>query len=1471
MSSVDATAAIPKITVLLGRINYKKWARELVSTAMLGGYSTALLGTNELPTEITDSKEITAFNLRDQLRLREEKAHGLIQRSVSEPIAQELLELSVSKYKTVLGLGEDTKKSVPADDDAFMAHHFLQYLKAKYEKKDAVSAILDWRQLNRAILVDDGALEKQLDHLYELRSRCTLHGLKIEDYQFAANILASLPDSYQSLLDSLLAITSIESLSLDTVRSKILEQEVRHKESASANLIRQSTNHASSSNNQSKGSKPNKACFNCGKTGHWAKSCRSKKKSSDAVATTESSNRPPDPKGKGKPPSNSQLNVIESSSSANNNTVFWYAQSDSTPEDWVLDSGATDHMTPYGTDFLSGSYILGHHARSVVLGDGQTRLTIRGTGTIERWIPTESGHKQVVIRNVLLVDGIKRRFLSTRRLMNSGFEITFKGDHAVIVSPDRSYRSTGASAGPLFIHHLYKRDPTSIQLNAVEALPITLWHERMGHLDWDALKRVWRNDPSPLIGIKLNSAEPHAGPCDGCLAGKDSRRAFKSKSSGTRSSEPLELVHADLAGPMETQSITGYSYYFVLVDDGTRIAWVYFLRKKDETYDRFVAWVTMIETLTGRKIKFFRSDRGGEFMGAEFTKFLEEHGITRQTSAPNTPEQNGLAERTNRTLVGTARSMMQHAGLSKGFWSEATAVATYLHNRSPRKGLNWMTPHELFFGRIPDITHLRVFGCQAWVHTPKSKRKKWDATSKQMVLIGYEPGSKAYRLWNPTTKTIHVSASVRFNESVFPNRPAKPLPPASKPIPPVDDSVVIPNPLDEDTPHFIAGPSSKPVEQPPSPPSPPSPSSSEKTSPSSTPPQSRSPSPTAPSTEPTTPPRDSSSALSTPPAPNPSQTLPASQPTQRKSTRSKKKVQKYIGRTSELQVSTSEGVSWEKFDKDYLLFVQLYTSENPHGEPSTYREAIESPDSGHWSDAMADEIKSLEKMETWESVPRPADRKVIKCKWVYRLKLNAQGGVARYKARLVAKGYSQVPGIDYNETFAPVTRLETIRLLMALAVEKDWEIRQIDVKTAYLYGDLAEEIYMEPPEGYNVPVGHVLLLKKALYGLKQAGRQWYLKLKSILKEFGFKQVVCEPHTFVVHKVVNRVMRTLIVPVYVDDLIPIGDKVLAENFEAWIGDFLEVTLIGDASYFLGIRVTRSSRTQGEESRLVLDQSTFARTIVERKGIPQGQTSKTPLPAKEEYEPNPVNVSDADPATVKQYQKDIGSLMYLMLGSRPDLAYAVGKLARFSSNPSPEHLEAVTRIYRYVNGTFDHSLVYVRSADADGTRVYPTGFTDSNYAQGKDRKSTSGYLFGLSRGVFSWSSKKQSTIAESTMEAEAIGIHQASRQITWIRNLYGEIKVNLEGPITLLADSQPAIAVLNEPQSHQRTKNLDVGVLKVRERITDGLLKLVYVSTEDNMADILTKSLPKDRHRKLVSAMAMGPLRTITDSGSEGDGN
>ena len=604
------------------------------------------------------------------------------------------------------------------------------------------------------------------------------------------------------------------------------------------------------------------------------------------------------------------------------------------------------------------------------------------------------------------------------------------------------------------------------------------------------------------------------------------------------------------------------------------------------------------------------------------------------------------------------------------------------------------------------MSYLWTFGCRAWVLNDKGK--KWDPKSSPMIFVGYEPGANAFRLWNPKTRTIVISANVRFSEHEFPNRPA---------------------------------------------------------------------------------------------------------------------------------------------------------AQTPTSVPTSSSSKVNSPDWEKWDNAMAEEYASLAEHGTWEVVPHPEECHVIDSKWVYRIKYDADGNISHYKAQLVACGFTQVFGVDYTETFTPVTCLETLRLLFALAVEKDWEVRQIDVKTAYLYGDLDEVIYMQPPEGAEVPEGHIFLLRKALYGLKQAGCQWYKKLKDTMAKFGLTQAKSDPHTFVTHKIVDGVKRTLILPIYVDDLFPIGDKVLTDDFEKWIGSYFTTTEPCDANYFLGICIKRKHTL--EKSYISLDQESYINTVLARV-IPANSPIKeyeTPLPTVE-LVPNLEPKELANPNDVHDYQSTIRQLMYIMLGTRPDLAYAVGKLSHFSSNPSADHMYAVVRTFGYLKKYAKCGLVYRK----DDNPVY--GYTDSDWAgETATAKSTSGYVFFLSKTAFSWSSKQQEIIAASTMEAEYIGLFHASRQAVWIARFLEQIGFPLAGKLEVKCDNEATITVANSADvPFKKAKHLNTKYHIVQDFVKDNQIAVTKVSSEDNLADQLMKVLPHDWFYDQSSDLGLESIDSLDHSSS-----
>ena len=363
-------------------------------------------------------------------------------------------------------------------------------------------------------------------------------------------------------------------------------------------------------------------------------------------------------------------------------------------------------MTPFGLDLTD--YVRFVEEHSITLGDGTTRLSILGKGTVTWWVETAPhSYQQIVLSNVLHVKGILCCFLSQSKLDKKGFSFSIaKGCITIQFGKHAFY---GQLITNLYSVTMYVKKPLGARsLSSVTALPIATWHERMGHLNWESIKKA-RNQTPPILGVKLDESEPPCGTCPGCVAGKGKHRVFKSaESRDTCSTLPIERIHSDLMGPSEPASLGGSRYVCTFTCDYTCYVWVYFLKSKDQMLKTFRTFKTMVENLTAKRIKFFHLDCGREFTSKDFDEFLAKEGVIRETSAPKTPQQNGIAERMNQMLLGGARAMLEHSGMTKGFWAEALGTTVHIANRSPRKGLGWRTPFELLFGRIPDVSYFRI-------------------------------------------------------------------------------------------------------------------------------------------------------------------------------------------------------------------------------------------------------------------------------------------------------------------------------------------------------------------------------------------------------------------------------------------------------------------------------------------------------------------------------------------------------------------------------------------------------------------------------------------------------------------------------------------------------------------------------------------------------------------------------------------
>jgi Reverse transcriptase (RNA-dependent DNA polymerase) len=503
-------------------------------------------------------------------------------------------------------------------------------------------------------------------------------------------------------------------------------------------------------------------------------------------------------------------------------------------------------------------------------------------------------------------------------------------------------------------------------------------------------------------------------------------------------------------------------------------------------------------------------------------------------------------------------------------------------------------------------------------------------------------------------------------------------------------------------------------------------------------------------------------------------------------------------------------------------------------EPLTYEEALNSKRKDEWQEAMAKEWHSLLENKTFELCLLPPDRKAIGCKWVYKIKKLADGSVDRLKARLCAIGTSQVYGFDYTATFAPVVRHENLRTILAYGALHDLEIHQMDVDSAFLNGSLEEEIYMRQPKGFVHPEApkYVLRLLKSLYGLKQAPRVWNMVLTRFLLKHGFSRSKADPCIF--YKSFDGEMA--IVAIYVDDCCIVAPKLCLQSVKDILSSGFSMKDLGEAKSLLGMQIIRNRN----ERTIKLVQSGMVNEIVAAAKMEGANSCKTPMEVGLKLmKASPNNAIMQDTGKFP-YRTMVGMLLYLSVGSRPDIAFAVNYLSRFVTCYDEKHWKALKRVVRYIKGTSNLGVTYGAHSEL-GTELI--GFGDADWGSDEvDRRSTSGNIFFFGGGPISWKSRKQVVVAISTVEAEYLSCTDAVKQALHHRVLLRELAEPTTGPTVIRSDNQGCIALTENPCHHERTKHFDIRHHFIREKVEDGDVKLRYLPTGDMVADIMTKALP-----------------------------
>ncbi|WCJ23989.1 Retrovirus-related Pol polyprotein from transposon RE1 [Euphorbia peplus] len=1021
---------------------------------------------------------------------------------------------------------------------------------------------------------------------------------------------------------------------------------------------------------------------------------------------------------------------------------------------WYIDSGCSRHMTGDEKAFIT---FVPKRGGKVSFGDAQ-KGRILGSGSIGTNPPIE---------DVSLVRGLKFNLLSVAQMCDKGRDVIFSTSGCKILdSKSREVILTAPRVENVFMLNLENLCKNICLMSKEDTS--WLWHRRLAHVSMDLLAKVARYqlvEGLPEISFKKNHL------CNACQSGKQSRSSFKTKKV-ISTKRPLELLHMDLFGPVQPMSMGGKKYAFVIVDDYSRFTWVILLSSKDESLGCFSVLIKKLENERNEKVVHIRSDNGGEFKNFMFEEFCEIKGIDHNFSAPRTPQQNGVVERKNRTLVEIARTMINERRLPKYFWGEAVNTACYVLNRVLIRSILNKTPYELWKGRKPKIGYFRTFGCKCYVLNTKEYLSKFDSKADEAIFLGYSTHSKAYRVFNKRTQTLDESIHVKFDETNPADSKASEedeVQAPEIPSPPVED--VIPKAAEVDSPVELA-----PEEHP--------------------------------TTEVNSLPEDAPIYDST----NDEQVSEDSLDLPRE-------VRAHRNHSLENIIdSVHNPVMTRAQLRRYMgnvAFVSLL-------EPKDFYEAA---DDDSWLMAMQEELDQFKRSEVWILVPRPNNKKVVGTRWVLKNKLDEFGNVVRNKARLVAQGYSQQEGIDYGETFAPVARLEAIRILCAFASYKGFKLFQMDVKSAFLNGYIDEEVYVSQPPGFEDPKfpDHVYKLKKALYGLKQAPRAWYERLTKFLLSKGFVRGCVDTTLFTLKK--NKDI--LIAQVYVDDIIfGATNESLCREFSDHMKAEFEMSMMGELTFFLGLQIKQSN------DGVFINQAKYTREVLKKFGMMDSNAVDIPMDVSKDIDDEE---KAGKPVDIKIYRGMIGSLLYLT-ASRPDIHFAVCFCARYQSKPREIHDVAVKRILRYLKGTPEAGLWYPCSSD-----FTPIGYTDSDYGRDKlKRVSTSGGCHFLRECLVSWHSKKQTSVALSTAEAEYVAAGSCVSQMLWIKQQIADYGV-IPGTITIYCDNKSAIDLSKNPIQHSRMKHVHIRHHFLRDHVLKKDIIITHVPSEENLADMFTKPL------------------------------
>ena len=1182
----------------------------------------------------------------------------------------------------------------------------------------------------------------------------------------------------------------------------------------------------------------------------------------------------------------------------------------------LLDSGCTHHIVC--DRGLFRSYV----ARPISVGTANCgSLEALGTGDVEFRYPFGSRQVTFTLRGCLHAPSVPIDLLSVGALVERGMSCLFSpgGITKVFYPPDHvrlpgfTFEATVANRLSFlrldFISPLPSDLPTAFPAQArlplaLESTPSSfprlrqdsiLWHRRFGHIGMEDTRAALMKDYVKGVRFEGTFVRDHCVPC---IVGKSPHHPYSHN--GNRASKIAELLHMDICGPYPVQGPRGERYFFSILDDKSNWGFTFGLKLKSDAFSCYLSTEAFLERSNGVVVLTIRCGGELELTAGRMGDHLTSKGIVVQRTVPYAHQQNGKSERYIRTIEEGGQALLADSGLPMSFWLDAVLTRQYLVNRLPTSTLpENVTPFEVMTnGRKPDLSHLRVWGCECYVAVPNELRGKAGPRRFRAVFVGYEEHRVGWRVRNLDGK-YSFSNDVIFNESLSGRLGvSRPLPSLSTTPTPVShrlrrdqprvrtaagqayDEVLRLKDLRKQERDRMYKKHSTPfrgngggnggvsgvvsgvvrVEVPDAVPG-----------------------------------VDAGNALSNGgiTIDQPSSSVAAmglySHPGLSDLSPSAEAIDYLASFVASPPCDDhTVGVSLEQLAPVVLwdplaspdsfsalrATAPMFPSKSLPFDltklPFSYSEAIARPDAPVWRAAMDREHQSLQDMGAFEEVDLPPGERTIGLKWVYDRKTDVDGKniPGKEKARLVAQGFNQRPG-QYDETYAPVAKMSSVRILLAWAAACDLEIYQFDCKTAFLHAKIRHPLYARPFPGYPAKdTAKVLRILVALYGLRQSAYEFYMLICSLLLALGLIRCEVDHGIFMaewtsppdpsVAMPADGSPIVLYIPLHVDDDLAITNSpAVYAWFLASLAARLHIVDLGPCSKFLNILILRDRPNR----TIWLSSHIYVAELLEEWNLTSCRTVSTPFPSNFSDLPSAAptslpSISDAD--LVPHYQRLVGCLLYLAIATRPDISFYAMWLGQFSATPTRNHLLIAKHVLRYLAGTRTLALRLGAPSPCIPSTLSGymknVGCSDADWASDAiDRKSISGYSFFFQGSLVSWSAIKQKAIALSSTEAEYYAMANAFKEALWICSFLSLLKLPVPRPFPILSDNQATCALSNSIAISARSKHIDIRHHFIRDLVQAGSFSTTWIPTTDMPADIFTKALPFisfSRHRDVL---------------------